>query len=259
VGFHRPLRPRDLRYSSSIATPRDIYDVYWGPEGYAPVGYSLNGPLLEVLEQHVGTGDDVLDLGCGDGSHCGPWITEHARSYLGVDVSATAVEMAQKLGLAAAVISDAGDLDGLEDGSFDRVVCVEVLEHLLDPIGAARETHRVLRTGGSLIATVPNAAHWRCRADALIGRWNPGGDDRSVAEPWRDPHIRFFSPQTFTSMLVSAGFQSVDIVALQDVSLADRMPGLRRMARREMSPVERLLAERFPALLSDRICAIARL
>lgn len=41
------------------------------------------------------------------------------------------------------------------DASFDAVMCVEVLEHLPDPIGALREVTRLLKPSGTLIITAP--------------------------------------------------------------------------------------------------------
>jgi ubiquinone/menaquinone biosynthesis C-methylase UbiE len=41
------------------------------------------------------------------------------------------------------------------DASFDAVMCIEVLEHLPDPIGALRELTRILKPGGTLILTAP--------------------------------------------------------------------------------------------------------
>lgn len=41
------------------------------------------------------------------------------------------------------------------DGSFDAAMCVEVLEHVPDPIAALRELARLVRTGGYLVLTAP--------------------------------------------------------------------------------------------------------
>lgn len=41
------------------------------------------------------------------------------------------------------------------DASFDAIMCIEVLEHLSDPVGALRELTRLLKPGGTLIVTAP--------------------------------------------------------------------------------------------------------
>jgi SAM-dependent methyltransferase len=41
------------------------------------------------------------------------------------------------------------------DGSFDAVLCSEVLEHVADPLAVLRELGRLLRKGGSLVLTAP--------------------------------------------------------------------------------------------------------
>jgi SAM-dependent methyltransferase len=50
-----------------------------------------------------------------------------------------------------------GDADSIpaEDASFDVVLCTQVLEHVSQPLKALREFHRILRSGGVMIATVP--------------------------------------------------------------------------------------------------------
>lgn len=44
------------------------------------------------------------------------------------------------------------------DGSFDAVMCTEVLEHVPDPVAALKEMNRVLRSDGYLMITVPFAS-----------------------------------------------------------------------------------------------------
>ncbi len=46
----------------------------------------------------------------------------------------------------------------VEDGSFDAVMCTEVLEHVPDPVAALKELNRVLRPGGYLLITAPFAS-----------------------------------------------------------------------------------------------------
>jgi SAM-dependent methyltransferase len=52
-----------------------------------------------------------------------------------------------------------GDAESIPaaDGSFDAILCTQVLEHVPEPRAALREFRRVLRHGGRLIATVPFA------------------------------------------------------------------------------------------------------
>jgi hypothetical protein len=98
------------------------------------------------------------------------------------------------------------------------------------------------------VATVPNVSHWKQRADlALRGRWNPTGDELSVAQPWRDPHLRFFTPSALERMLRACGFERVAIGGRQG-SIVRNLPGLERFARSEPGPLWRWLVERIPTL-----------
>ena len=55
------------------------------------------------------------------------------------------------------IISDITDIPE-KDASFDAILCVEVLEHLPDPLKALRELNRLMKPGGVLIVTAPFCA-----------------------------------------------------------------------------------------------------
>lgn len=229
--------------------PSGYYESYWkdAPQRYGADdagAISEHGnldPAVQALyERLIPRGARVLDVGCGDGRTSGSWLTANGRAYVGVDVSETGVESARARGLEAQRIEDAAQLP-FPDGSFDAIVCTEVLEHLFLPQQAAAEMRRVLKDGGVLIATVPNIGYLKRRVElGLFGVFNPFGDDLSSEQPWRDPHIRFFTPATLARMLTLSGFQQVQVEGHQ--GLIGRLP-----ARLRSGSAASLLARRLHA------------
>lgn len=244
-----------------MSSVQDYYQRYWSTDGFAPTAYRADWKLRELFEAVVSADRDALDVGCGDGSKSGTWLAAHARSYVGVDVSHAAVDLARTQGFEALVVPDAAELP-FQDASFDVVVVCEVFEHLFDPLGAAREARRVLRPQGDLLITVPNIAHWRNRADmAMLGRWHPGGDDQSVDEPWRDPHLRFFTPQIMRTFVRAAGFTPIVVGGyIPSGKVLDRLPGVRRLGRDRGEPtaLARALVDAAPSVLGTHVYAHAR-
>ncbi len=76
-------------------------------------------------------------------------------------------------GVPCDVLCDAND-DAVHlpfrDGSFDLIVCTEVVEHMLWPQHLVRESFRLLRPGGGLLISVPNIASATYRVAWLLGR-----------------------------------------------------------------------------------------
>src|SRR5689334_2096013 len=87
---------------ASLMETKSYYETYWSPGGFRPTGH-LREPLRKIFESHIQPGADCLDYGCGDGRTSGLWLNERARSYVGVDVAATAVDLAREAGLDARV------------------------------------------------------------------------------------------------------------------------------------------------------------
>ena len=106
------------------------------------------------VTRHFLPGTRLLDVGCG-----GAWLGDHFGDYTGVDVSPEAVEAARSRGKEVLLIEPDGALP-LEDASFDGVVLKDVLEHVPDPVALVREVRRVLRAGGRVFASSPDAQRW---------------------------------------------------------------------------------------------------
>ena len=92
----------------------------------------------------------ILDLGCGAKPYrC---YFPHAAEYIGLDLPIE--RSANKLEKRADVYADLRRLP-IADESFDVVLCTQVLEHVAEPERVLEEAHRILRTRGLAVVTVP--------------------------------------------------------------------------------------------------------
>jgi len=96
----------------------------------------------------------LLDVGCGSA-----WLGDHFTNYTGIDVSEAAVEAARARGREVLLVEDSSSLP-FADESFEGVVLKDVLEHVPDPAALVREVRRVLRAGGRVFASSPDAQRW---------------------------------------------------------------------------------------------------
>ncbi|MBX3444016.1 MAG: methyltransferase domain-containing protein [Planctomyces sp.] len=160
-------------YDGSNVLFRLLRLTTWGP-GLMNLGYfRFRGPfatfnLLTDLERaqrklvlkslgllRIEPDHDVLDVACGRGkssfiAHC-----LHPESRIvGVDLLSRNIEVAKLLFGCSPELSyrpgDAMSLD-FDDGSFDRVQCLEAAFHFPDRSRFLREAFRVLRPGGRLV------------------------------------------------------------------------------------------------------------
>jgi SAM-dependent methyltransferase len=107
------------------------------------------------VTRHFDAADEILDIGCGSA-----WLAEHFERYTGLDASPEAVESARERGYRV-YLSDltSGELP-FEDDAFDGVVLKDVLEHLPPTSNVVREVRRVLRPGGVVFVSSPDAQRW---------------------------------------------------------------------------------------------------
>jgi 2-polyprenyl-6-hydroxyphenyl methylase/3-demethylubiquinone-9 3-methyltransferase len=135
-------------------------DTWWHPDGFL---FGLN-TLLEPLRgsyvvatlRNAGaiSGSRVLDVGSG-GGFLAATLADAEYEVVGVDPAIPAVRDAADHVTASFAIA-VGESLPFADGSFDSVVCSEVLEHVEDPDAVIAEASRVLRPGGVFVFSLPN-------------------------------------------------------------------------------------------------------
>lgn len=107
-----------------------------------------------LREADIHPQDRVLEVGCGAGH-----ILERIPrgSLTGVDISPVQIERSKKrLGTRAELLIAKGESLPFEDESFDRIICTEVFEHVLEPELILREMKRVLKMNGIISLSIPN-------------------------------------------------------------------------------------------------------
>jgi 2-polyprenyl-3-methyl-5-hydroxy-6-metoxy-1,4-benzoquinol methylase len=133
----------------------------------------------------------VLDVGCGFGQSLG-YHTARGCDVYGVEADENITRVAEKFGYKVHV--------GLFDDSvyearfFDYVTMDQVIEHVIDPVSTLRGVARILKSGGTVILSTPNASGWGARV--FGSRWIN----------WHSPyHVQFFSRRSMRIAAEQAG------------------------------------------------------
>lgn len=174
----------------------------------------------------------VLDVGCGSGRF-GELLKD---SFAGVEV--WGVEPVAEAQAVAAGVLDRALLGFFDEGlqlpenHFDVIVFNDSLEHFPDHVPALSLALRLLKPGGSIVASIPSVRYWPHVQQYLFeGEWryeSAGVLDRT--------HLRFFTRKSMLREFESAGLQVQDIGGINPCWLSWKF---------------RLLRALMPGLMSD--------
>ncbi len=162
---------------------------------------------LEKMATMVGSSSKVLDIGCWDGT-LGSMLIERGNEVYGIEINEEVAEIAKKRGLKVK-IQDINFGFDFEDNFFDVVVAAEIIEHILDTDFFIDNIRRVLKPGGFLVLSTPNAASLGRRIMLLLGK-NPYFEASLGYPPYAHAgHIRFFTKKLLLGFLEYKGFEIV--------------------------------------------------
>jgi 2-polyprenyl-3-methyl-5-hydroxy-6-metoxy-1,4-benzoquinol methylase len=140
-------------------------------------------------------GDEVMEAGCGIGN-----LTEmvlNRKRLVCIDNERFYIERLQQayghmtnVTFREADLTVPGEIESTaEEGLFDSVLALNVLEHIEDEVGVLRNFRKILKPGGRVILLVPNNPRLYSKVDAALG------------------HFRRYSRDSLTHCLEGAGFR----------------------------------------------------
>ena len=201
------IRPEEADFFAKLA--RD----WWNPKGPMASLHQVNPVRMAFIRQAIDAhwpaaqaqgrplaGKAALDIGCGAGLVCEP-LARLGANVTGVDAAAEniAAAAAHAEGMGLDIRYMAGEVAGLDIGTFDLVTCVEVIEHVADKSAFLRDVAARLAPGGLLIMSTPNRT--AASRVLLVGAAEAVGYVPKGTHHWED----FITPEEFEALLADAG------------------------------------------------------
>ncbi|MHB8900208.1 MAG: class I SAM-dependent methyltransferase [Thermoguttaceae bacterium] len=184
------------RGNSSAKKPKS--EVNMGLAALNDCGWfnSASGELAPGF--HISPNDTIVDIGAGRG-RASFFAARQGAKVIAVDSNsdrlATLRQQSKVLGFRDfQVIDSICDPLPIAEGAVDKVICMEVLEHVADPQRIVSELVRVAKPGGEFLISVPDPV-----CESVL---------RHVAPNfyWQPPHhIRVFGRQELVDLLANAG------------------------------------------------------
>lgn len=189
------------------ATVRSFFEAPEFGEYFAhyPIKESRGSSHQFAIEM-TGAGNLTLDIGCGEG-YLAEKLAARGNRVTGVDClqapsKLTALEAYLRADLRR---DESGWLAELNGKQFDRVLLLDVLEHLPDPERLLQRAREVLRPSGQIIVSLPNIANISVRFLLLLGRFDY--TERGILDR---THLRFFTRGTARRLLEQAGLEILE-------------------------------------------------
>jgi 2-polyprenyl-3-methyl-5-hydroxy-6-metoxy-1,4-benzoquinol methylase len=182
------------------------------------------------LETHANTSMYILDAGCGDGVQLQALTELPGKGVWGIDYNLLRTRRARQNAPAANIVC--GDLLRLpfRQGTFDVVVCSQVIEHIPEDTGLLESLASALRAGGLLILGTPNEG-------CFMARMRNHFFEPMISK--NSDHAHFYTESVIRQKIEAAGFFIAQVMRenwffpLQKMNhyFSTRRWGIRLMAR----------------------------
>jgi SAM-dependent methyltransferase len=211
----------------------------------------IRDALRRLKQSHAICHQDVAELGSGLGFNLEVFAGD--SRIVGIEGLSAAADSATSRGIQT-IVADLADPVPLESGKYDLVLCVDVLEHLLDPAHCVEEAHRILKPDGLLVVNVPNHFSLSGRLRIIMGSGIDSIEFFPHHADWNYPHVRFFRHSSIIELLRGCNFQIAEDWSGQFPSI----PVLNRFNRFSGFRVGKFAASHWPGLFAGGFFLLAR-
>jgi 2-polyprenyl-3-methyl-5-hydroxy-6-metoxy-1,4-benzoquinol methylase len=158
------------------------------------------------VRQMMGSGRDVLDVGCVEGFLAAE-LKKQGNRITGIDAlpEAQRGEALEQYFSADLDQGIAPVVEQLNGKRFDRVLLMDVLEHLKRPEILLRQCKDLLKPEGAVVVSLPNIANITVRVMLLMGRFNY--TERGLLDK---THFRFFTRKTARRLMEENGYRILE-------------------------------------------------
>jgi glycosyltransferase involved in cell wall biosynthesis len=203
-----------------------------------PIKHS-KGSSHHLVQKLVGTNQEILEIGCG-GAMLANELEKNGNRVTTVEYGG------------AERASDA-TLPSLNGRRFDRVLMLDILEHLGSPDRLLRQCQDLLTPHGQLIVSVPNVANINVRAHLLFGKFDY--KSRGILDR---THLRFFTRKTARRLLEENGYEILDMkMTVIPVELVPVVSSSNLMVK-SINGLLRMLTPVFKGLLGYQVVLVAK-
>jgi len=219
------------------ATPMSFSPEKWDYETKRKFRYELQDYMHSVFEFDTWGGRTVLEMGCGSGIDA----VEFARNgaaVVAIDITDNAVELTRELAREAGqdilVMKVLGDAIPLQNERFDCVYSYGVLHHIPDVDSVLKETYRLLKPGGVIMAMLyhRDSILWAYSILKRAREAQPGMTDLEATAFYSErnegcPYTKAYTKQEatdlfsryFTGVQVSVHYNVIDLPERRKVKL----------------------------------------
>ena len=199
---------------SELAKFSDLASDWWNPDGNMKPLHRMNPVRLAYIRKKIPLiNKAVLDVGCGGGL-LSEVLAASGAKVTGVDMNETLIAVAKNHAAQQQVIISyyCGNVEAIAEMGqrFDIITCMELLEHVPDPLQMIKVCATLTKPGGKLFFSTINR-NFKSYLFTIVGaeyvmNWLPKGTHN---------YTQFIRPSELTYWAQAAQLQLVDLTGIQ--------------------------------------------